>query len=86
MKKLGILISGRGSNMVALADAVREGRVSDAEIALVISNVATAGGLAKAQERGIPTIVFLKDGKLVDQLVGNHPKENFVERIEQHLT
>lgn len=63
MKKLGVLISGRGSNMVALADAVREGRVSDAEIALVVSNVATAGGLAKAQERGIATVVLDHRGK-----------------------
>ncbi|MBL8203073.1 MAG: phosphoribosylglycinamide formyltransferase [Blastocatellia bacterium] len=63
MKKLGILISGRGSNMVALADAVAQGRISDAEIALVISNVATAGGLAKAQERGIATVVLDHRGK-----------------------
>lgn len=63
MKKLGILISGRGSNMVALADAVAEGRIADAEIALVISNVATAGGLAKAQERGIATVVLDHRGK-----------------------
>ena len=58
MKKLGILISGRGSNMLALADAVRDGRIPEAEIALVISNSETAGGLAKAQECGIPTVVL----------------------------
>jgi phosphoribosylglycinamide formyltransferase 1 len=63
VKKLGILISGRGSNMVALADAVREGRIPDAEIALVISNIETAEGLAKAQERGIPTVVLNHRGK-----------------------
>lgn len=63
MKKLGILISGRGSNLVALADAVRDGRIADAEIALVISNVATAAGLAKAQERGIATVVLEHRGK-----------------------
>lgn len=40
---------------------------------------------AKFGVRGIPTIVFMKDGKLVDQLVGNHPKENFVEKIKTHL-
>jgi len=49
--------------MVALADAVAEGRIADAEIALVISNVATAGGLAKAQERGIATVVLDHRGK-----------------------
>jgi phosphoribosylglycinamide formyltransferase-1 len=63
VKKLGILISGRGSNLVALADAVRDGRIADAEIALVISNVATAAGLAKAQERGIATVVLEHRGK-----------------------
>lgn len=63
MKKLGILISGRGSNMVALADAMRDGRIPDAEIALVISNVETAGGLVKAQERGIGTVVLDHRGK-----------------------
>lgn len=63
MKKLGILISGRGSNMIALAEAVAEGRIPDAEIALVISNVASAGGLVKAQERGIATVVLDHRGK-----------------------
>ncbi|HEX4947041.1 MAG TPA: phosphoribosylglycinamide formyltransferase [Blastocatellia bacterium] len=63
MKKLGILISGRGSNMIALAEAVRTGRIPDTEIALVISNVETAGGLAKAQERGIATVVLDHRGK-----------------------
>jgi phosphoribosylglycinamide formyltransferase-1 len=63
VKKLGVLISGRGSNMVALAEAMRDGRIPDTEIALVISNVATAGGLAKAQERGMATVVLDHRGK-----------------------
>ncbi|MBI1765506.1 MAG: phosphoribosylglycinamide formyltransferase [Acidobacteria bacterium] len=63
MKRIGILISGRGSNMLALAEAVRAGRIPDAEIALVISNVADAGGLAKAAELGIPTCVLDHRGK-----------------------
>lgn len=63
MKKLGILISGRGSNLLALADAVRDGRIPDAEIALVISNVSTAAGLEKARERGIEAIVLDHRGK-----------------------
>ncbi|MDX2045083.1 MAG: phosphoribosylglycinamide formyltransferase [Acidobacteriota bacterium] len=57
MKRIGILISGRGSNMLALADAVKEGRIPDAEIALVVSNIADAAGLEKARELGIPTFV-----------------------------
>ena len=55
--KLGILISGRGSNMVALADAVQSGKVSDAEIAVVISDQQGAAGLARAEERGIETLI-----------------------------
>jgi phosphoribosylglycinamide formyltransferase 1 len=62
-KNIGILISGRGSNMLALADAVRDGRIPYAEIALVISNVAQADGLAKAAEYGIPTVTLDHRGK-----------------------
>ena len=63
MKRIGILISGRGSNMVALAEAVRDGRIPDAEIAVVISNVPGAGGLLRAQERGIETVTLNHRGK-----------------------
>lgn len=56
--RLAILISGRGSNMVALADAVRTGAVPNAEVAVVISDRANASGLAKATERGIETLVI----------------------------
>ncbi len=63
MKRLGIIISGRGSNMLALAEAVRDGRIPDAEIALVISNVETAAGLQKALERGIETLVLDHRGR-----------------------
>jgi phosphoribosylglycinamide formyltransferase 1 len=53
---LGILISGRGSNMLAIIDAVRSGRL-DARIAMVISNRADAPGLVRAREAGIETLV-----------------------------
>jgi len=56
--RIGILISGRGSNMVALADAVRDERIPNAEIAIVISDQPNAAGLAKAAERGIETLVI----------------------------
>lgn len=49
--------------MVALADAAREGRIPDAEIALVISNIEAAAGLSQARERGIPTVVLDHRGK-----------------------
>lgn len=62
-KRLGILISGRGSNMVALAAAVREGRVPNAEIAVVISDQPNAGGLQRAQELGLKTHVIERSGR-----------------------
>ena len=57
MKRIGILLSGRGSNMVALAEAVRNGSIPEATIALVISNRPEAAGLERARERGIATFV-----------------------------
>src|SRR2546430_570464 len=61
--RLGILISGRGSNMVALADAVREDRIPNAEIAVVVSDQPNADGLGKAKERGIETLVVERRGR-----------------------
>jgi phosphoribosylglycinamide formyltransferase 1 len=61
--KLAILISGRGSNMVALIDAVRAGRIPEAEIALVISDRAEAEGLKRAAERNIETLVIERRGR-----------------------
>lgn len=54
---LGILISGRGSNMVALVEAARDGRLS-ADIRIVVSNRPDAPGLQKAQELGVPTLAL----------------------------
>ncbi len=56
-KRVVVFISGGGSNMVALAQACREPDFP-AEVACVISDKPTAGGLAKAQGFGIPTLVF----------------------------
>jgi phosphoribosylglycinamide formyltransferase-1 len=61
--RLGILISGRGSNMLALAEAVAEGRIPDAEIALVVSDQANAAGLSRAKDRGLKTIVIERGGR-----------------------
>lgn len=61
MKKLGILLSGRGSNFEALAASVREGRL-DAEIAVVVSNKPTARGLERARELGIPAVALASRG------------------------
>lgn len=59
--RLAILISGRGSNMVALADAVDDGKIANAEIAVVISDQPNAPGLEKAQQRGVDTLVIPRD-------------------------
>ena len=61
--RLGILLSGRGSNFLAIAESIRAGRLKGAEIAVVISNVADAAGLAKAREMGLPTAVFESRGR-----------------------
>lgn len=60
---IGILISGRGSNMVALVDAVKSGEIPDSEVAIVISDKPTAPGLDKARERGVETIVVERRGR-----------------------
>ncbi|HKG13128.1 MAG TPA: phosphoribosylglycinamide formyltransferase [Pyrinomonadaceae bacterium] len=60
--RIGILISGRGSNMVALLDAVRDGRVGDAEIALVVSDQPSAAGRLRARDRGIRTALVERKG------------------------
>src|SRR5687768_1159255 len=54
--KLGVLISGRGSNLGAILDAIADRRL-DAEVRLVISNKADAEGLARAKAAGAPTLV-----------------------------
>jgi phosphoribosylglycinamide formyltransferase 1 len=75
MKRLGILISGRGSNFEAIADNVAAGSI-DAEIAVVIANRAEARGLEIARERGIEAVALpskgldreIYDRMLIDEL------------------
>ncbi|MHB1959020.1 MAG: phosphoribosylglycinamide formyltransferase [Acidobacteriaceae bacterium] len=55
MKHLGILLSGRGSNFLAIADAIDRGQIEDADISIVISNRAEAAGIAAAKARGLNT-------------------------------
>ena len=52
MKRIGILLSGRGSNFEAIAQQIDDGKLS-AEIAVVVSNVESAPGLQRARERGL---------------------------------
>jgi phosphoribosylglycinamide formyltransferase-1 len=63
MNSLGILLSGRGSNFVAIADSIEAGRIADARIAVVISNTADAAGIATARERGFDSLVIPSKGK-----------------------
>jgi phosphoribosylglycinamide formyltransferase-1 len=55
-RNIGVLISGRGSNLQAIIDAIRDGRL-DAHLAIVISNRADAYGLERARSAGIETLV-----------------------------
>jgi phosphoribosylglycinamide formyltransferase-1 len=61
--KIGILISGRGSNMLAIAEAVKNGEIANAEIAVVISDKPEAKGLLKANKLGIETLIIEKKGR-----------------------
>src|SRR5271155_5180241 len=63
MKNLGILLSGRGSNFVAIADSIAAGRIPDARIAVVISNRADAPGVDTARQRGLNALVISSKGR-----------------------
>src|SRR5579864_2572065 len=65
-KKLGILLSGRGSNFVAIADAVKAGRLP-AEIAIVISNRSEAPGLEIARQRGLNAVLIPSQGRVREE-------------------
>ena len=61
--RLGILLSGRGSNFLAIAESIRSGRLTGVEIAVVISNVAEAPGLRAAQELGLKAAALVSKGR-----------------------
>jgi phosphoribosylglycinamide formyltransferase-1 len=65
MKKLGILVSGRGSNFIAIADNITAGKL-EAEIAIIISNRADAAAIEVAKQRGIPCLVIPSKGQSRD--------------------
>jgi phosphoribosylglycinamide formyltransferase-1 len=79
MKSLGILLSGRGSNYVAIADSIEAGRIADARIAVVISNTADASGIATARRRGLNAQVIRSKGKPREE----HDRE-VVAALKQH--
>jgi len=61
--RIAVLISGRGSNMIALTDAVRYGAILGAEIAVVVSDQGNAAGLKRAADQGIETLVIERRGR-----------------------
>lgn len=61
--RLGILLSGRGSNFLAIERNIREGHLPGVEIGVVISNVADAAGLAAARDLGLETALFVSKGR-----------------------
>jgi phosphoribosylglycinamide formyltransferase-1 len=77
--RLGILLSGRGSNFLAIADAIAEGRLPNCEIAVVISNLADAPGLDAARERGLTAVAIEPNGRKRAE----HDLE-IVEMLKQH--
>ena len=78
--RLGILGSGKGSNFVAIADAIGRGDVS-AEIALVISDVEDAGILQRARERGLPA-EFVSPGRFRTKL-DEETERAWIQRLQQ---
>ena len=78
MKRLGILLSGRGSNFLAIHKAIVEGRLANAEIAIVLSNKADAPGLEAARALGVEAHAI--------PVAGRTPIERdleFIERLQQ---
>jgi phosphoribosylglycinamide formyltransferase 1 len=63
MHSLGILLSGRGSNFIAIADSIDAGRIPDARVAVVIANKADAPGIATAHARGLTALVIPSKGR-----------------------
>ena len=79
MNRLAILLSGRGSNFLAIHSAIRQGRIPNTEIALVLSNLSTAPGLTAARDLDIPAHHI--------PVAGRTPAERdqeFIARIKAH--
>ncbi|HTS75426.1 MAG TPA: phosphoribosylglycinamide formyltransferase [Bryobacteraceae bacterium] len=83
MRRLGILLSGRGSNFRAIADAIDAGKL-DAEIAVVLSNRENAPGIEHARERGLPALVLPSknlDREVYDRMVVAELRAHGVELV-----
>jgi phosphoribosylglycinamide formyltransferase-1 len=83
MKRLGVLISGRGSNFEAIADSIAAGRI-DAEIAVVISNRPEARGLEIARQRGLTAVCLPSKGldrEVYDRMLVAELREHAVDLV-----
>jgi phosphoribosylglycinamide formyltransferase-1 len=83
-KRIGVLLSGRGSNFEALAESVAAGRVPNAEIAIVISNRENAPGIERARARGIDARAIPSKGlerEAYDKLVVRALEEKKVDLV-----
>src|ERR1700757_4011638 len=83
-KRIGVLLSGRGSNFEALADSISAGRIPNAEIAMVVSNREGAPGIDRARARGLATRTIPSKGlerEPYDRLVVAALREAKVELI-----
>jgi len=83
-QRIGVLLSGRGSNLEALAESTNAGRIPGAEIAVVISNHEGAAGIDRARERKIPALVIPSKGlerEAYDRLVVAALRERGVELV-----
>jgi phosphoribosylglycinamide formyltransferase-1 len=83
VKRLGILISGRGSNMEAIAGSIERGEL-DAEVAVVISNRADAPGLEIARRHGIDAVVIPSRGldrEIYDRMLVERLRESQVDLV-----
>jgi len=79
LKRLGILLSGRGSNFLAIVEAIRRHRLQGAEIAVVLSNKADAAGLEAAREFGLAAYAVPSAGRKRAE----HDAE-MIARLHQH--
>jgi phosphoribosylglycinamide formyltransferase 1 len=83
-RRLGVLLSGRGSNFEALADSAASGRIPDAEIAIVLSNREGAPGIDRAKQRGILARAIPSKGlerEAYDRLVASALQEQKVDLV-----
>ncbi len=81
MKNLGVLLSGRGSNFLAIADSIAAARIADTRIALVISNRLDAPGLEAARQRGFTALAVPSKDRLREE----HDREVAAALLDHHV-